>query len=76
MGGMSEELIEVTTESVMRREEAAAKLRDLADQISRHNQVEFVREGMRYSARIPDEVTLKVEIELGDESEIEIELSW
>jgi amphi-Trp domain-containing protein len=73
---MSEELIEVTTESVMRREAAAAKLRELADQISRHNQVEFVREGMRYSAQIPDEVTLKVEIELGDESEIEIELSW
>jgi amphi-Trp domain-containing protein len=73
---MSEELIEVTTESVMRREAAAAKLRELADQISRHNQVEFVREGMRYSAQIPDEVRLKVEIELGDESEIEVEISW
>jgi hypothetical protein len=35
-----------------------------------------VREGVRYSARIPDEVTLKLEIELGEESEIEIELSW
>jgi amphi-Trp domain-containing protein len=73
---MSDELIETTTESVMRREEAAARLRQLADQIARHNQIEFVREGLRYSAQIPDEVTLKVEIELGTESEIEIEISW
>ena len=73
---MSDELIETTTESVMRREEAAAKLRQLADQIARHNQIEFVREGLRYSAEIPDEVTLKLEIEIGSESEIEIELSW
>jgi amphi-Trp domain-containing protein len=73
---MSEELIETTTETVLRREEAAARLRQLADQISRHNQIEFEREGLRYSARIPDEVTLKLEIEVGDESEIEIELSW
>lgn len=73
---MSDELIETTTETVMRREAAAARLRELADQIARHNQIEFVREGLRYSARIPDEVTLKLEIEIGDESEIEIELSW
>jgi amphi-Trp domain-containing protein len=73
---MSEELIEITTETVLRREEAAAKLRQLADQMSRHNQIEFEREGLRISARIPDEVTLKLEIEIGDESEIEIELSW
>ena len=57
---MSEELIETTTETVLRREEAASRLRQLADQISRHNQIEFEREGMRYSVRIPDEVTLKL----------------
>jgi amphi-Trp domain-containing protein len=73
---MSDELIETTTESVLRREEAAARLRQLADQIARHNQIEFTREGLRYSVRIPDEVTLKLEIEIGEESEIEIELSW
>jgi len=76
MTGMSDELIEITTENVMSREQAAARLRQLADQIGRHNQIEFVREGVRYSAEIPDEVTLKLEIELGEESEIEIELSW
>ena len=73
---MSDQLIETTTETTMRREEAAARLRDLADQISRHNQIEFSREGVRYSVEIPDEVTLKLEIEVGEESEIEIELSW
>ena len=73
---MSGELIETTTESVLRREDAAARLRQLADQIARHNQIEFEREGLRYSVEIPDEVTLKLEIEIGDESEIEIEISW
>ncbi len=73
---MSDELIEITTESVMNREQVAAKLHQLADQIGRHNQIEFVREGVRFSARIPDELRVKLEIELGEESEIEIELSW
>jgi amphi-Trp domain-containing protein len=61
---------------MMRREAAAAQLRELADQLSRHNQVEFVREGLRYVVRVPDEVELKLEIEIGAESEIEIEISW
>jgi amphi-Trp domain-containing protein len=75
-GVMSDELIEATFETVLSREEAAARLRQLADQLARHNQVEFVREGMRFSVRVPDEVKLKLEIEVGEESEIEIELTW
>ena len=73
---MSDELIEASFETVMRREDAAARLRQLADQLSRHNQVEFVREGMRFTVRVPDELKLKLELEVGEESEIEIELSW
>jgi len=73
---MSDELIETETSEVLRREEAAARLRQLADQLSRHNQVAFTRDGVRYSVEVPDQVTLKVEIEVGDESEIEIEISW
>jgi amphi-Trp domain-containing protein len=76
MDDMSDELIEASFETVMRREDAAARLRQLADQLSRHNQVEFVREGMRFTVRVPDELTLKLELEVGEESEIEIELSW
>jgi amphi-Trp domain-containing protein len=73
---MSEELIEVRDNEILSREAAAARLRRLADQLARHNQIEFVREGTRYSVTVPDEVTLKVEIEIGDESEIEFELTW
>ncbi len=73
---MGDELLEVTEKQTLTREAAAARLRALADQLARHNQVEFERDGMRYTADVPPEVELSVEIELGDESEIEIELSW
>jgi amphi-Trp domain-containing protein len=73
---VSDELIEVTQELTLSRESAAARLRQLADQLARHNQVEFIREGIRYTVEVPDEVTLKIEIEIGDESEIEFELTW
>jgi amphi-Trp domain-containing protein len=73
---MADELLEVTESQRLSREDAAARLRALADQLSRHNQVEFTRDGVRYSAKVPDEVELTVEIELGEENEIEIELSW
>jgi amphi-Trp domain-containing protein len=73
---MSDELIEVTEQEVLSREAAAARLRQLADELVRHNQIEFVREGNRYSVTVPDEVRLKVEIEIGDENEIEFELTW
>ena len=73
---MSDELIEVTETQRLRREDAAARLRALADQLARHNQVEFTRDGVRYTAKVPNEVELSVEIELGDENEIEIEITW
>jgi amphi-Trp domain-containing protein len=73
---MADELLEVTESQKLTREEAAARLRSLADQLARHNQVEFTREGVRYSAKVPKEVELSVEIELGEENEIEIEISW
>ena len=73
---MSDELIEVNENEILSREAAAARLRQLADQLARHNQIEFVREGTRYSVTVPDEVKLKVEIEIGDENEIEFELTW
>lgn len=69
-------LLEVTERQRLSREAAAARLRALADQLSRHNEVAFVREGVRYSVKVPSEVELTVEIEIGEESEIEIELNW
>ena len=73
---VSDELMELTQEQTLSREEAAARLRQLADQLARHNQVEFMRDGIRYTVEVPDEVKLKIEIEIGDESEIEFELTW
>ena len=60
----------------MTREEAAARLRALADSLAKHNSVEFSREGGRVTVAVPDEVRLKVEVELGDDNEVEIELTW
>jgi amphi-Trp domain-containing protein len=59
------------------REEAAARLRDLADMLARHNDIEFERGGMRFTVSVPDEVNLKIELEIeSDERELEIELTW
>ena len=44
---------------------------------ARNNTVEFHRAGRRITVRVPDEVDLKIEFELGDEeSELEIGLTW
>jgi amphi-Trp domain-containing protein len=70
------DLFEIDETRRLRREEAAARLRDLADALARNNSVEFQRDGRRITVRVPDEVDLKVEVELGDENELEIELTW
>lgn len=72
------ELFEIDDARRMSREEAAARLRALADALARNNSVEFERAGRRITVRIPDQVDLKVEVELGDEgeNELEVELTW
>jgi amphi-Trp domain-containing protein len=70
-------ILELEQKERLRREEAAARLRDLADMLARHNDVEFERGGMRFTIHVPDEVELEIELEIGsDERELEIELSW
>ena len=71
------ELIEHTSEERLGREAAAQRLRELADELSRHNEVPFVREGVRYSVKVPSEITYRLEIEVDENgSEIEVELKW
>jgi amphi-Trp domain-containing protein len=60
----------------LRREEAATRLHALAEDLARNNAVEFMRAGRRITVRVPDEVNLKIEVEIGDENELEIELTW
>ena len=68
--------IEHTTEERLRREQAADRLRALADELSRQNEVSFVRGGKQLRVRVPDEVTFSLEVEVGEENEIEVELKW
>jgi amphi-Trp domain-containing protein len=71
------DLVEIKQVDRVGREEAAKRLRDLADQLSRHNDVEFERDGVTFKVHVPDELQLKVELEIEDDgSELEIELTW
>lgn len=75
---MSDDLIEHEDEAKMSREAAAERLREIADQLSRHNEVAVDLDGLRTKVKVPAEVTFSLELELGDEGggEIEIEISW
>jgi amphi-Trp domain-containing protein len=71
------DLVEIKQTETLRREEAADRLRAVADALARHNDVEFERGGMHVTVKVPDEVNMKVEFEIGDDgTELEIELTW
>jgi amphi-Trp domain-containing protein len=72
------DLFDIEDARRMSREEAAARLRSLADALARNNSVEFSRAGRLITVRVPDQVHLKIEVELGDdgENELEVELTW
>jgi amphi-Trp domain-containing protein len=70
------DLLEHSSDQPLQREEAAARLRELADQLSRHNEIAFTREGVKYTVKVPDQVRFSMEIEIGDDNEIEVEISW
>ena len=71
------DIFEVEQKERLRREEVAARLRNLADMLARHNDIEFERGGMRFTVNVPDEVDLKIELEVeSDKRELEIELTW
>jgi len=71
------ELVEIKQKERLRLEEVAERLRAIADMLARHNDVEFDRDGVHFVVRVPDEVDLKLEVEIEDDgSELEIELSW
>ena len=71
------DIFEVEQKERLSREEVAARLRNLADMLARHNDIEFERGGMKMTVPVPDEVQVKVELEIEtDERELEIELKW
>jgi amphi-Trp domain-containing protein len=45
--------------------------------LARRNDVEFERGGMRFKVTVPDQVNLKLELDVeSNECEFEIELTW
>lgn len=71
------DIFEVEQKETVTRAEVARRLRVLADMLDRHNDLEFDRGGMHFTVAVPDEVRLKVELEVeSDERELEIELTW
>jgi amphi-Trp domain-containing protein len=72
------DLVELKQKETLRREEAAARLRAIADELASGNDVVLERDNIRFVARVPDEVNLKIEFEIEDDggAELEIELTW
>lgn len=70
------ELFETESEQKMSREDAAKRLHEIADVLARNNQIELEKDGRRITVAVPDEVELSVELEVGEDNELEIEISW
>jgi len=69
--------MEVKEKTTLSREEAAAPLHAIADELASNNDVVIEREDIRFVAHVPDQVHLKVEFEIEyDGTELEIELTW
>jgi amphi-Trp domain-containing protein len=74
---MADELIETETETTLTREAAADRLRAIADQLSKQNQVSFHTGGLPVRVKLPAQVRLSVEVEITDDGgELEIEITW
>ena len=71
------DILEIEQKETVGREEAAKRLHALADMLAKQNDVEFERGGIKFTVHVPDEVQLKLELEVGDDgSELEVELTW
>ncbi len=59
------------------RQEVAALLRQIADGLDAGGSVELEQDGWELKVRVPDELTVEIEFERGDdETELEVELTW
>ena len=71
------ELMELKERATLSREAAAARLRSIADELASGNDIVIQKDNLRFVAKVPDEVNLKIELEVSDdETEFEIELTW
>lgn len=72
------DIFEVEKQETVSRKELATRLRRLANMLSSDDEeISFERGGMQFSVHVPEQVHLKVELEVeSDERELEIELKW
>lgn len=72
------EIFEVERQETLTRKEIATRLRRFANMLSSDDEeISFERGGMQFSVHVPEQVHLKVELEVdSDERELEIELKW
>jgi amphi-Trp domain-containing protein len=72
------DIFEVEQKETLTRGEVATRFRRLANMLAGDDEeITFERGGMKFSIHVPDEVQLKVELEVeSDERELEIELKW
>ncbi len=71
------DLLEMSDKHNMTREAAAKLLHQIADSLERHNELEFLRNGIKLVVNVPSRVEVEVELEIeSGESSLEIELNW
>ncbi len=71
------DLFEIDETVRMRREEAADRLRAIADEIAGKNSLDLTRGGHRVTLSVPAEVDFNLEVEISDDEQgIEIEITW
>ena len=71
------DLMEISAKREMKREEVAQLLHELADSLARHNAIDFIEQGVKVNIKVPDVVSLELEVDIeSDESSLEIEISW
>ena len=71
------DIVEIEQKETLSRKEVATRLRRLATKLSKGNDVTFDQGGMAMKVHVPDEVQLKVELEVETNGrELEIELTW
>lgn len=71
------DVVEIEQKETVSRKEVATRLRRLANMLAKSNEVKFEQGGMAMTVHVPDEVQLKVELEVEtDARELEIELKW
>ncbi len=58
------DIFEVKQKETVSREEVAERLRLLADMLAQNNDLEFDRGGMHFTVHVPDQLQLKVELEV------------